>query len=747
MTHKSMRKVMAAILSAAMLFQMGTAPATQAAVKVKLAKKSIVLTEKKSKTVKVTGVKKAKIKKVKWSTSSKKIATVKAKRKTAVKVTAKKAGNAKVTGKFTLKGVKKIQRVTLKVQVKAASEAEGKDEKDTPAQTTSASRNPGTNATQNPGTAPTQKPQVTPTRKPEATPSRKPESTPVQTADPAASPSTSPAATTAPSSDPTVTETPSASQAPDEFQPVLFKNATFETGTDGFASRGSSKVSQADNGYDGKCLYVTGRTDVWNGAALNVTSTIVPGAKYRVTAYMKQMSGDTTSIKCSVQMGQSYPEIATVEAAPSGEWVKIEGEIEVAPSFSEYLIYFEMPNSKTADFYLDSVVITQISKGKEFIDPDSLDSIKDTYKDIFQYMGTCANYYGYDAKKDQLITPKLVNFIKKQFNSITLENEMKPDNVLGSKTLITVEQAKKRGYCIPDNYPETKVPELNLNTVDATLKFCADNNVKMRAHTLMWHQQTPSWFFTKDNYSGSGVTTPDVMDARLEFYVRTVMNHVMDKEKELTGKAGSLVYAWDVTNEYIHRANDPTEQSWMDVYGDMKLQPSYVKKAFTLAYKELEKRGLQDQVTLFYNDYNEYDYADDIVELVTFINSDKKVCGGIGMQSHLTGPTNPTIKRYAKTLDKFLATGLEVQVTELDAEVESNNLEDQAAYMKSIMETIVTKQLNRDKTVNPKGITGVTIWGLYDACSWRKNIPLLFASGINDPKPSFYAFLEAAKAK
>ena len=150
---------------------------------------------------------------------------------------------------------------------------------------------------------------------------------------------------------------------------------------------------------------------------------------------------------------------------------------------------------------------------------------------------------------------------------------------------------------------------------------------------------------------------------------------------------------------------------------------------------------------MFYNDYDEYNCADKIVELVNYINSDKKVCGGIGMQSHLTGPENPTIDLYAETLDKFLATGLEVQVTELDAEVESNDLEDQAAYMKSIMETIVTKQLNRDKTVNPKGITGVTIWGLYDTCSWRKNIPLLFASGINDPKPSFYAFLEAAKAK
>ena len=252
MTHKSMRKVMAAILSAAMLFQMGTAPATQAAVKVKLAKKSIVLTEKKSKTVKVTGVKKAKIKKVKWSTSRKKIATVKAKGKTAVKVTAKKAGNAKVTGKFTLKGVKKVQKVTLKVRVKKASKAN--------------------NATETPGTA---------SRQPAATA--------------AVSPSASPATTT-PSTNPATT-TPT--KNPDGFEPVLFKNATFENGTDDFVSRGSSKVSQADNGYEGKCLYVSGRTDTWNGAAIDVTSTIVPGAKYHVTAYMKQMSGAAAEIKCS----------------------------------------------------------------------------------------------------------------------------------------------------------------------------------------------------------------------------------------------------------------------------------------------------------------------------------------------------------------------------------------------------------------------------------------------------------------
>ena len=107
------------------------------------------------------------------------------------------------------------------------------------------------------------------------------------------------------------------------------------------------------------------------------------------------------------------------------------------------------------------------------MDPNTLASIKDTYKNIFQYMGTCANYYGYGAKKDQLRKDDTINFIKKQFNSITLENEMKPDTVLGgsyNKKLISVDEARKLGYSIPDNYKEDKVPQLDLGAVDATLE-------------------------------------------------------------------------------------------------------------------------------------------------------------------------------------------------------------------------------------------------------------------------------------
>lgn len=68
--------------------------------------------------------------------------------------------------------------------------------------------------------------------------------------------------------------------------------------------------------------------------------------------------------------------------------------------------------------------------------------------------------------------------------------------------------------------------------------------------------------------------------------------------------------------------------------------------------------------------------------------------------------------------------------------------------MKDFMEMVIAKQKNRDKTVSPKGITGLTIWGLYDSISWRgKSQPLLFGTSIDDPKPAFQAFLEAIAYK
>lgn len=389
----------------------------------------------------------------------------------------------------------------------------------------------------------------------------------------------------------------------------------------------------------------------------------------------------------------------------------------------------------------------------------STPSILSTYKDIVPYMGAAVNYGSSSPR--ELRTAKTLSFIKKHFNSFTLENEMKPDNILGySAKKLTVAEAKAKGYYIPAGYSETTVPQLNFKEVDGALQIAAKNGLKMRAHTLVWHSQTPSWFFTK-NYEGSSVVSTAVMDARLDFYVHNVMAHVMNQEKSLTGAAGSIVYAWDVVNEYLHRSSYGNKV-WDSVYGNMGASPSYVKKAFELAYEMLKSYDVQDKVTLFYNDYNTYFGVQETLDLVNFINKDEpaKICGGIGMQSHVDVKV-PTVQQYGDALEKFLAAGYEIQITELDFTInfetdgahpsytysdEGETDADQEKFVKKLMETIITKQKNRDKIVNPKGITGITLWGLCDSTSWRAQCePLLFAENINEPKASFFAFIEAAK--
>lgn len=395
--------------------------------------------------------------------------------------------------------------------------------------------------------------------------------------------------------------------------------------------------------------------------------------------------------------------------------------------------------------------------------PLKSDSILENYEDVFGYLGTCVNY-GSNPSTSQLQDEKTLAFVKKHFNSITMENEMKPDAVLGSKvTMITKEEAQKLGYIIPDNYKETSVPKLNFDRIDKILQTAYDNGLGLRGHTLLWHSQTPAWFFGIDYDADEDAVDEDTMDARIDFYVSTVMDHVMQKEKEIAGETGKIVYAWDVVNEYLHRGR-AWSLNWTSVYGDMKGTPSYVKRAFERAYEMLEKYDATDKVTLFYNDYDTYFEVEDLLALVNFINEGEKakICSGIGMQSHVD-IKRPKIEEYGAALEKFMAAGYEVQITELDFTInfntdgsnpsydyknEGETIEEQAAFVKDFMEMVIAKQKNRDKTVSPKGITGLTIWGLYDSISWRgKSQPLLFGTSIDDPKPAFQAFLEASRTK
>lgn len=345
-------------------------------------------------------------------------------------------------------------------------------------------------------------------------------------------------------------------------------------------------------------------------------------------------------------------------------------------------------------------------------------TLLNTYGDLFGYVGTCATY-------NQIMNSTTMEHVLSQYNSITLENEMKPDAILGGKAaLFTKEEAAREYYVIPESYKDELVPRLNFNALDNALLLCEARGISMRGHTLVWHSQTPLWFFKENFDANADYVTPEVMDGRMEFYIRTVMGHVYDYG------LGSLLYTWDVVNEYLH-ADD---KNWKAVYGEQGNNPTFVKKAFEIANDVLVEYGLEDEVSLIYNDFNTYDCAVDLLELVEYINSDEKVCDGIGMQSHLK-TSNPGTIKYKATLESFLNAGYEVQITELDVGNSGEGV--QAMYYYELMQYIL------DLKKNGGNITGITIWGLYDGVSWRKDeSPLLFST-LGEPKLSYEYVLKA----
>lgn len=529
--------------------------------------------------------------------------------------------------------------------------------------------------------------------------------------------------------------------------PTIIKEASFENGTDGFTASGNAQIGVTDGGQTGMCLKVSGRTEASDGVVYAAGGELTPGEVYTVQGYVKAGTGSHT-LKCLYQSGDgadSIHEFDTVSV--SDQWVKFMGTFTAPQDCSELNILFQLEDA-TTEFYLDEISILQIA------------SIRETYDRIFGKTGTCIN-------PNQLEDPEVLAYVKKHYSSITLENDMKPDYLMpGWLQPISTEVAKgKTGdYVIPDNYTESTVPQFNYDTVDKVLRIAKENGLKVRYHVLVWHSQSPEWFF-KEDYSkdeSAAYVSEEIMNARMELYIRSVINHVYTVDG---GAYRDVVYTWDVVNEYF--SNTP-DKNWSAVYGNREdaedgtkglgTRPPFVKRAFELAYDELEKLSLADSVPLFYNDFNTYMTTDKIIDMIHYVNSDKKVCSGVGMQSHI-GVTFPSVDSYVGTVQRFLDEDFQVQITELDVacvpvkEVEAGQptatpvpyadamaaYETQAEYVSDLMQKLINVQRSYAYR-----ITGLTWWGLYDERSWVKSHALMFHSGLYDAKPSYFAFMQAA---
>lgn len=312
-----------------------------------------------------------------------------------------------------------------------------------------------------------------------------------------------------------------------------------------------------------------------------------------------------------------------------------------------------------------------------------------------------------------------MEWICKNNNSITMGNEMKPESLLDWEA---TEKSK-------DGMPEIKTENL-----DKILKTAKEYNIKLRGHCLVWHSQTPDWFFSKEYESSNGYADKETMRQRMEIYIKKVLTYCQENYP-------GVVYAWDVVNEGM--GDDGwyrTESGWYETYGD----ESYITDAFTFARKYAD-----DDVKLFYNDYNEYtpDKRDLIVDLLKDLRA-KGIVDGVGMQSHWD-MNYPSVDMIEDALEEYgKIEGLEIQLTEIDmhnTDDSEEGLQKQADRYKEFFETIV--RADRTGIAN---ITNVTFWGMTDEDSWlsgfkgETSYPLLFDEDFKE-KPCFYSILETAK--
>ena len=556
---------------------------------------------------------------------------------------------------------------------------------------------------------------VTVIRRPAATPAPIPTRVPAPTPKPIATPTPKPI------------ERPTTIPVPDQEGNMIYNTVFitgFEDGTSGFSGRGGSEIviatdSTAKSG--SYSLQAGSRTNTWHGAARDMAGIMEAGSTYRITAWVKHKS---TSVKLKIQCSfekhygndmVSYLPFASVSAVKD-IWTKLEGTISVPNDTVTAKIYFESPESATADLYIDDLEVFKVVVNTENI--ENIPSIAEAYKEYFDI--------GVSVNENTLYSSVTNALILHQFSTITFGNEMKPAYLLDYGT----------NSSDPGRYNLS--PAIKTAKLEEYLQYAKDHDLKVRFHTLVWHQQTPHWFFT-ENYSTESfapLVTKEVMQKRLENYIKKVM--------ECTSKYPDVIYAWDVVNEAIEPGHNKAgsyrsdDSLWYQIIGE-----EFVEKAF-----EYARKYSYDDASLFYNDYNEYEASRTtaIYNLVSKLK-EKGLIDGIGMQSHID-MSYPSLSSYETAIRKFAELDLEIQVTELD--MHNNQKTDeafrqQAVHYGGLFEILI--RLKRDGIAN---ITNVTFWGVTDAGTWltshrgETSYPLLFdTEGL--PKPAFYQLIELVK--
>ncbi|EJL63405.1 endo-1,4-beta-xylanase [Flavobacterium sp. CF136] len=315
-------------------------------------------------------------------------------------------------------------------------------------------------------------------------------------------------------------------------------------------------------------------------------------------------------------------------------------------------------------------------------------------------------FVGMAVKASQLTGGSPYDIIlKNEFSSISAEYEMKMDPI------------------------STASGVYNWTAADKIVTYGNSNGINVHGHALVWHNAVPAWL--KD-FSG----TDAEFALEVKKYITAVVTHYAGKVK-----------SWDVVNEAVDDNGSMRNTLFLNRMG-----PNYIKDCFQWARNAANAAG-DTNLLLFYNDYatsTNMAKQDKVFSIVDDLKAGNLI-DGLGFQMHNKYLT-PTKAQIETDINRAVAKGLKIHVSELDIQVNPSNDISTFTNERRLAQKEKYKEMVQLYNALPAANKyALTIWGMRDNDSWipystelnhtGNDWPLLYDSNFA-VKSSHTGFLE-----
>ncbi len=463
-----------------------------------------------------------------------------------------------------------------------------------------------------------------------------------------------------------------------------------------------------EGGHDSaRAAQVSDRVHQGQGMQYDVTGQLAAGTPYEFEAWVRfdGTPGDMTlSVRTETGGTSTYGNLVSITGVTQ-DWTRVSGRFSLPSYETAAEVYFETAwdsgnPGNTSTFLVDDVVIR--TPGPATI--EDITPLKDT---VPFPVGVAID------SRETMGDP--ATLLTRHFNQITGENHMKPEAWYDAPWSLRT-------------HPEAT----------AMMDAAVANDLRVYGHVLVWHSQTPEWFYQDDAGEplAADAAGKEVMRERLRTHIFGIAETLSDTYGAFGSDTNPLV-AWDVVNEVVSDgAENPDglrRSEWFRILGEdfIDLAFRYADEAFN---EEYAAPGTDRPVALFINDYNteQAGKQDRYFALVERLLERGVPIDGVGHQFHVN--LSLPVSQLEAAIERFEALDVVQAVTELDVTtgtpVTDAKLIDQGYFYRDAFDIF---------RAHADSLYSVTVWGLNDGRSWvaDNGAPLLFDDALQ-AKPAYY---------